>query len=128
MAVLGRGDVRTHVVARGHGQRPGDPHCNGSNQQAESQRGLAQRGHLGKTQRDAGLERVGGAEGCADNRGADAHGQGRDRAEAQPSTENQHYWDQRDDLLVHVLERAQGGKREADERDDHAGTAGASHE
>ena len=73
------------------------------------------RRQLRELHRDARLERIRRTERAADRRGAGAHRDDRDGVDAESAAEHEQRGNQRDDLLLHVLERAH---RREEQRDD----------
>ena len=75
-----------------------------------------ERRELRELQRDAGLKRIGRTEGAADHRRTQAHRNDRDAVDADARAKHHQDGHERDDFLLHVLERAHRPEEDRDER------------
>ena len=102
----------------GVADRTPDPDGDREREEHQTERRAREQRQLRELLRDPHLERVHGTERRADGGSAQAHRRGCERVEADAASEDEEHGDQRDDLLLHVLERAGGRECHADHGDD----------
>ena len=95
--------------------RQGNPDRERDDEKRQPHSGAREQRKLREVERDPRLKRVRGAERGADDRRADARGHHRQRIDPESGAEDEQHWHERDDLLLHVLERAEGAEHERDE-------------
>ena len=105
-----------------HGGR--QPDRDGRDQEGHSELPAGGQLQIGHLLGDPDLEGIERAEAGADQRSAQAHGDGDHRREAEPPGEEEEDGDEGDQLLFHLDQHAAGRERQAGERDDQQASPG----
>jgi len=105
--------VRRRANPQGVADRAPDPDPDRERQEHETECGARQERQLGELLGDPHLEWVHRTERRANRSGANTHRHRGERVEADAAGQHEQHGDQRDDLLLHVLQRSRGRERDA---------------